>query len=61
MSDEKTPETTSFAQALAESFINDEIEIGQLVSGEIVAVAGDIALIAVGGKTEAVMDRAEMG
>ena len=61
MSDEKTPETTSFAQALAESFINDEIEIGQLVSGEIVAVAGDIALIAVGGKTEAVMDRTEMG
>ena len=61
MSDEKTHETTSFAQALAESFINDEIEIGQLVSGEIVAVAGDIALIAVGGKTEAVMDRAELG
>jgi small subunit ribosomal protein S1 len=61
MSDEKIQETTSFAQALAESFINDEIEIGQLVSGEIVAVAGDIALIAVGGKTEAVMDRAELG
>jgi len=61
MSDEKTPATPSFAEALAESFLNDEIEIGQLVSGEIVAVAGDIALIAVGGKTEAVMDRAEMG
>jgi small subunit ribosomal protein S1 len=63
MSDEKTPETQtqSFAEALAESFLHDEIEIGQLVSGEIVAVAGDIALIAVGGKTEAVMDRAEMG
>ena len=63
MSDEKTPSTTtqSFAEALAESFLTDEIEIGQLVSGEIVAVAGDIALIAVGGKTEAVMDRAEMG
>ena len=63
MSDEKTPSTTtqSFAEALAESFLTEEIEIGQLVSGEIVAVAGDIALIAVGGKTEAVMDRAEMG
>ncbi len=63
MSDEKIPATTtrSFAEALAESFMQDEIEIGQLVSGEIVAVAGDVALIAVGGKTEAVMDRAEMG
>jgi small subunit ribosomal protein S1 len=61
MSDEKTLQTTNFAQALAESFINDSIEIGQLVSGEIVAIAGDIALIAVGGKTEAVMDRTELG
>jgi len=63
MSDEKNPgtPTQSFAEALAESFLHDEIEIGQMVSGEIVAVAGDIALIAVGGKTEAVMDRAEMG
>jgi small subunit ribosomal protein S1 len=63
MTDENnpTPETQSFAEALAESFSNDEIQVGQLVSGEIVAVTGDVALIAVGGKTEAVMDRTELG
>lgn len=55
------PDTQSFAEALAESFTHDTIEVGQLVSGEIMAVAGDVALISVGGKTEAVMDRSELG
>jgi small subunit ribosomal protein S1 len=63
MSDENTPvsDSQSFAEALAETFINDQLGVGQLVSGEIIAVSGDVALVAVGGKTEAVMDRAEMG
>lgn len=55
------PDTQSFAEALAETFTHDTIEVGQLVSGEIMAVAGDVALISVGGKTEAVMDRSELG
>lgn len=59
--DSTVPETQSFAEALAETFTHDTIEVGQLVSGEIMAVAGDVALISVGGKTEAVMDRAELG
>jgi small subunit ribosomal protein S1 len=63
MSDENTPseDNQSFAEALAETFVHDALEVGQLVSGEIVAVSGDVALISVGGKTEAVMDRAELG
>jgi small subunit ribosomal protein S1 len=51
----------SFVEALAESFASDTLQEGQLVSGTIVAVSGDVALIAVGGKTEAIMDRAELG
>ena len=51
----------SFAEALAQSFQQDELEIGQLVTGTIMAVHGDIALVAVGGKSEAVMDRTELG
>lgn len=54
-------DTQSFAEALAETFTRDTLEVGQLVSGEIMAVAGDVALISVGGKTEAVMDRSELG
>ncbi|MCS7183020.1 MAG: S1 RNA-binding domain-containing protein [Thermoanaerobaculum sp.] len=51
----------SFMEALAESFTSEQLQVGQLVSGQIVAVSGDLALIAVGGKTEAIMDRAELG
>ena len=64
MNDEKTPtpdNQQSFAEALAESFRYEEFSSGQLVSGYIMAVHGDIALIAVGGKTEAVMERTELG
>jgi small subunit ribosomal protein S1 len=63
MSDEinPTPANQSFAEALAESFRYEEFQVGQLVEGYIMAVHGDIALISVGGKTEAVMDRTELG
>ena len=63
MADEKVPtqNNQSFAEALAETFQQEQLTIGQLVTGEIVAVSGDVALISVGGKTEALMDRAELG
>ena len=51
----------SFAEALAASFQQDELQVGQLVTGVIMVVHGDIALISVGGKSEAVMDRMELG
>ncbi|HQT95439.1 MAG: hypothetical protein B7Z61_10270 [Acidobacteria bacterium 37-71-11] len=57
----QTDTDQSFAEALAQSFQQDELEIGQLVTGTIMAVHGDIALVAVGGKSEAVMDRTELG
>jgi small subunit ribosomal protein S1 len=60
---EKNPtvDNQSFAEALAQSFQQEEFEIGQLVTGTIMAVHGDIALVSVGGKSEAVMDRTELG
>jgi small subunit ribosomal protein S1 len=63
MSKEKNPteNSQSFAEALASSFQQDEFEIGQLITGTIMAVHGDIALVSVGGKSEAVMDRSELG
>jgi small subunit ribosomal protein S1 len=63
MSNEETSNngTQSFAEALAASFQQEELEVGQLVTGVIMAVHGDVALIAVGGKSEAVMDRTEVG
>jgi small subunit ribosomal protein S1 len=51
----------SFEEALAESFQHEEIQLGQLVTGYIMAVTGDVALISVGGKTEALMPRTELG
>ena len=59
--DKKTTSSQSFAEALAETFQQDTIEVGQLVTGQVMAIVGDIALIAIGGKSEAVMDRAEVG
>ena len=63
MSEEHNPtaDSQSFAEALAQSFQQDTLEIGQLITGSVMAVHGDIALIAVGGKSEAVMDRTELG
>ncbi len=56
-----TANTQSFAEALARSFQQEELEVGQLITGTIMAVHGDIALVAVGGKSEAVMERTELG
>src|SRR5512135_307761 len=63
MINEKNPPANnqSFAEALARTFQQEELEVGQLITGTIMAVHGDIALIAVGGKSEAVMDRTELG
>jgi small subunit ribosomal protein S1 len=60
MSDDETPKQ-SFAEALAETFRYEEFQVGELVTGYVMVVHGDIALISVGGKTEAMMDRAELG
>jgi small subunit ribosomal protein S1 len=51
----------TFAEALAESFAAEQLEVGQLIEGHVMAVVGDVALIAVGSKTEALMDKEELG
>jgi small subunit ribosomal protein S1 len=51
----------SFAEALAQTFQQEELEVGQVIAGQIMAIKGDVALISVGGKSEAVMDRLELG
>jgi len=56
-----SPDQQSFAEALAQSFQQEQLEVGQLIAGQIVAIKGDVALISVGGKSEAVMDRTELG
>ncbi len=61
MTQQEQLQQASFVEALAESFASEELREGQLVSGTIVAVSGDVALVAVGGKTEALMDRTELG
>ncbi len=63
MTDDNFPTANkqSFVEALAESFQQEQLQVGQVVTGEVVAVTGDVALVSVGGKTEALMDRAELG
>jgi small subunit ribosomal protein S1 len=62
MSDQTlSPDQQSFAEALAQSFQQEQLEVGQLIAGQIMAIKGDVALISVGGKSEAVMDRTELG
>lgn len=58
---ENRDQKTQFVEALAETFQSETFREGELISGEIVAVSGEVALVAVGGKTEAVMDRSELG
>lgn len=50
----------AFEQALQESFASESIEQGAVVRGVIMAIQDDIVLVAIGGKSEALMDRAEI-
>jgi small subunit ribosomal protein S1 len=58
---EPTADDRTFAEALAESFAAEQLEVGQVIKGHVMAVVGDVALIAVGSKTEALMDKNELG
>jgi len=49
-----------FELALRESFANDEITVGAVVEGTIAAIHGDVALVDIGGKSEAILDRSEL-
>jgi small subunit ribosomal protein S1 len=49
-----------FEQALRESFEAEALKAGDVIEGTIVAIKGDVALVDVSGKSEAVLDRAEI-
>jgi len=50
-----------FAQALADSLnATEEIRVGDVIEGTILAIHGDVALVDVHGKSEAVLDREEL-
>ncbi|MFN7973305.1 MAG: S1 RNA-binding domain-containing protein [Acidobacteriota bacterium] len=53
-------DSLAFQAALQADFASDRIEHGSLVKGTIVSIQDDVVLVAVGGKSEAVMDRAEL-
>ncbi len=55
-----TGDMSEFEQALQEDLGARHLEVGAVVDGTIVAVHGDVALVDVGGKSEAVLAREEL-
>ena len=49
-----------FERALHESFEAEALKAGDVIEGTIVAIKGDVALVDVSGKSEAVLDRTEI-
>jgi small subunit ribosomal protein S1 len=49
-----------FEKALREGFEAEALKVGDVIEGTIVAIKGDVALVDVSGKSEAVLDRAEI-
>jgi small subunit ribosomal protein S1 len=57
---EESNNINEFEQALRESLDVEEVKPGDIIEGTIVAVHGDVALVDVSGKSEAVLDRSEL-
>jgi ribosomal protein S1 len=57
---EEPNNVNEFEQALRESFEVEALKIGDVIEGTIVAIKGDVALVDVSGKSEAVLDRTEI-
>jgi len=57
---EESNDINEFEQALRESFEAEELKPGDVIQGMIVAIHGDVALVDVSGKSEAVLERAEL-
>jgi small subunit ribosomal protein S1 len=57
---EESNNMNEFEQALREGFEAEALKAGDVVEGTIVAIHGDVALVDVSGKSEAVLDRAEI-
>jgi len=57
---EESNDINEFEQALRESLDVKELKPGDVIEGMIVAIHGDVALVDVSGKSEAVLERAEL-
>jgi small subunit ribosomal protein S1 len=57
---EKPPTNNEFREALLESFSADSVQVGDVINGTIAAVHGDVALVDISGKSEAVLAREEL-
>jgi small subunit ribosomal protein S1 len=59
MSDQNN-QISEFEMALQESFVAESVQVGDVVDGTIAAIHGDVVLVEIGGKSEAVLDRQEI-
>jgi hypothetical protein len=57
---EESNNMNEFEQALREGFEAEALKVGDVIEGTIVAIHGDVALVDVSGKSEAVLERAEI-
>ncbi len=57
---EEPNNVNEFEKALRESFEVEALKVGDVIKGMIVAIKGDVALVDVSGKSEAVLDRTEI-
>ena len=57
---EETKDYNEFEMALREGFDAEDAKVGDIVQGTIAAIHGDVALIDISGKSEAVLDRTEL-
>ena len=57
---EEPNNVNEFEQALREGFEAEALKVGDVIEGTIVAIKGDVALVDVSGKSEAVLDRSEI-
>ena len=57
---EQPNEMNEFEAALREGFDAEALKAGDVIEGTIVAIKGDVALVDVSAKSEAVLDRAEI-
>jgi small subunit ribosomal protein S1 len=57
---EQSSDMNDFEKALSESLAAEELHTGDVKNGTIAAIHGDVALVDIGGKAEAVLDRQEL-
>ncbi|NOZ95477.1 MAG: S1 RNA-binding domain-containing protein, partial [Acidobacteria bacterium] len=60
MTDATNHQMNEFEQALQENLEARNVTVGDVVDGTIVAIHGDVALVDIGGKSEAILDRSEL-